>query len=168
MGMFERDRAYGVDLTAAFPLTPRGVKDNGEPIMQSDQFVLWGARVLPDRIQTRPDREAGRTDPKTWTRKVLLQVASMDAPAHQRTVTTLASAIADKAEKADDGFPVYVRLGTAAGNYGRDALVIELLGDVDDTLAAMGGGRRNHAMGVELPPDPDAAPAAAGKATATA
>jgi len=162
MGMFKTDKAFGVDVVSAFPLQPRGVDANGQLRQSSDPFLLWGARVLPDRVETRVDREAGRTDPTTWARKTLLVVASLDQPTKHRLVTTLGSAIADKAEDAEPSdFPCKVELREVDSSFNNPALVIQWLDDVDDATAAQGGGRRNHAEGVELPEPPAPAQAKA-------
>ena len=164
MGMFKTDKAFGVDVTAAFPLQPRGVDANGQLRQSSDPFLLWGARVLPDRVETRVDKEAGRTDPETWARKTLLVVSTIDQPAKHRLVTTLASAIADKAEDAEPAdFPCQVELREVDSSYNNPALVIQWLDDVDDATASAGGGRRNHAEGVELPAAPEPAKAKASR-----
>jgi hypothetical protein len=143
VGMFDKDKSFGVDVTDMFALkTP---------------FYLWGAAVLPERVCTKLDNP--EADPATWTRKTLLIVSSVDAPAQLVEATSLASAIADKAEQAEPAdFPCRVELRSADSSFGGTALVLQWLGDVDDQLAGLGGGRMNHATGVVEDAGPAPAP----------
>jgi hypothetical protein len=122
--MFDKDKSFGVDVASVFPL--------GVP------FLLWGAEVLPETVPTALGE----------ARKTRLIVSTLEAPDNRREVTTLASAIADKAaEAAPDDFPCKVELRKVASSFGGEALVLQWLDNVDDALAGMGGGRMNHATG---------------------
>jgi hypothetical protein len=124
MGMFDKDKSFGVDVTSVFQL--------GTP------FLLWGAEVLPEPVET----SLGDA------RKTRLIVSTLEQPELHREVTTLASAIADKAaEAAPDDFPCKVELRKVDSSYGGEALVLQWLDNVDDALAGLGGGRMNHATG---------------------
>jgi hypothetical protein len=128
VGMFDKDKSFGVDVTSVFAL--------GTP------FLLWGAEVLPERIDT----ALGTGD--KGAQKTRLIVSSLDDPALHREVTTLASAIADKASEASpDDFPCKVELRKVGSSFGGEALVLQWLDNVDDDLAILGGGRMNHATG---------------------
>jgi hypothetical protein len=126
--MFDKDKSFGVDVTSVFAL--------GTP------FLLWGAKVLPERIDT-----ALGTGEK-GARKTVLVVSTLADPALHREVTTLASAIADKADDAGpEDFPCKVELRKVGSSFGGEALVLQWLDNVDDDLAILGGGRMNHATG---------------------
>jgi hypothetical protein len=122
--MFDKDKSFGVDVTSVFQL--------------GQQFLLWGAEVLPDPIPTALGD----------ARKTRLIVSPLADPTEQREVTTLASAIADKAAEAEpNDFPCKVELRKVASSFGGEALVLQFLDDVPDDLAGLGGGRMNHATG---------------------
>lgn len=124
MGMFDKDKSFGVDVTSVFGL--------------GDPFVLWGARVEDELVPT----SLGDA------RKTILVVATLADPTSRREVTTLASAIADKAAEASPGdFPCKVELRKVSSSFGGTALVLQWLDEIDDELATLGGGRMNHATG---------------------
>jgi hypothetical protein len=139
--MFDKDKSFGVDVTSVFPL--------GQP------FLLWGAEVLADKIPTALGDAS----------KTRLIVSTLADPTDHREVTTLASAIADKAAEASpDDFPCRVELRKVASSFGGEALVLQWLDNVPDDLAGLGGGRMNHATG-EVGTD---APAPRGRSKAKA
>lgn len=124
MGMFDKDKSFGVDVTSVFGL--------------GDPFILWGAAVDDELVPT----SLGDA------RKTRLVVSTLADPAAHREVTTLASAIADKAAEATPAdFPCKVELRSVASSFGGQALVLQWLDNVDDELAVLGGGRMNHATG---------------------
>lgn len=124
MGMFDKDKAFGVEVGSVFGLR--------EP------FLLWGAAVDPEPVATAIGN----------ARKTRLIVSTLEQPQLHREVTTLASAIADKAVEAGPAdFPCKVELRKVASSFGGDALVLQWLDNVDDQVAHRGGGRMNHATG---------------------
>ena len=149
-GMFQRDKEFGLDVADAFPLeTP---------------FILWGAMVQDETIAT----EFGQA---RKARLVVQRVQTDDNGNHKPDgqrfdVTTLASAIADKAADAEpDDFPCYCDIREVQSKrYGRSALVLQWIGDADDALAEIGGGRMNYATG-EIAADAPSPDTDAGKAS---
>lgn len=96
MSMWDTDRAYGGHrLDSVFPI--------GEGVgSKSETFILYAVNVLPEKVET--SLPGGAT-------KTLLRVASRAEPDVVFIVGTLASAIADKAERASaTDFPAVVRL----------------------------------------------------------
>jgi len=108
--MFDKDKEIGTPITDIYPLS----HDN-----ESKPFVLWGASVDSDTVDT----EIG---PARKTRLVVSDV-NRDATSDRVEATTLASAIADKAEKADaSDFPAVVKLMTVPSKkFGGTALVLQ-------------------------------------------
>lgn len=96
MGMFDKDKEIGVDLTSK--------------VAEGVEFILWGAKVDTAAVATRLGD----------ARKTRLLVSAQDRPSDLRELVTLASAIADAAEVADSSdFPAVVfwtKVNTRAGN----------------------------------------------------
>lgn len=148
VGMFDRDKEFGLDVTDAFQLEV--------------PFILWGAEILPGTITT----EFGEA---RKVRLVVQRITTDDGGHHKPDgtrfdVTSLHSAIADKVAEAEAGdFPCYVDIREVQSKrYGRTALVLQWLGDANDDLSEIGGGRMNHATGEIAPdaPSPDETDAA--------
>jgi hypothetical protein len=105
-GMFEKDKEIGLRIDTEFDLR--------------EAFILWDAAVAPELVDTAIGK----------ARKTLLEVSRLDEPDVRLACSTLASAIADKAEQATpDDFPAVVELRKVASNYGNDALVIQYVRD---------------------------------------
>lgn len=125
--MFDKDKEIGTRIEDLYPLSGTS---NG---MESKPFVLWAAKVDAERVET----DLGEA------RKTRLQVSDVDSDAERdRTeVTTLASAIADKAEGAEDSdFPAIVKLmQVPSKKYGGTALVLQYVRPYEPkTLADFG------------------------------
>lgn len=110
MGMFDKDKEIGTPITDLYPLS----HDN-----ESKSFVLWDAKVDSEKVDT----EIG---PARKTRLIVSDL-NRDAASDRVEATTLASAIADKAEKADaSDFPAVVKLMTVPSKkFGGTALVLQ-------------------------------------------
>ena len=139
MGMFDKDKEFGLDVTDAFQI--------GEP------FALYAATVGPKDIETKVG----------LARKTTLTVRRLD-DAGQPTgdkfdVGTLASAIGDKAEQAEPSdFPCKVELRQVdSANFGVTALVLQWIGDLNDDLDVLGPDTRPS---VNTPKRPKSAQAA--------
>lgn len=105
-GMFDKDKEIGLALIDAF--------DKGE------EFVMYDATVDEDRVEI-PDSKLPPA------RKTRLQVARLSDPAEQFEVTTLGSAIADKAEEAEPSdFPAVCLWTTVKTDY-NDATVVRFI-----------------------------------------
>lgn len=101
-GMFGTDKLYGFRIDSAFEI--------------GEQFVLFDAAVDPEKVQT----EIG------MARKTNLEVARLEQPELHFAVTTLASAIADKADRATKAdFPAVVQLLKVPSRFKNEALVIQ-------------------------------------------
>jgi hypothetical protein len=104
MGMFDKDKEIGNRIDTEFEIR--------------EDFILWAAEVSPDLITT----EIGDA------RKTLMEVSRLDEPDIHFEVTSLASAIADKAELADPSdFPAVVQLRKVASRFGNEALVLQFV-----------------------------------------
>lgn len=107
MGMFDKDKEIGLQLTNEFE--------------RGQEFVLHGAAVDAEPINT----EIGPA------RKTRLRVAKLDGnrqAGEPYEVGTLASAIADKAEEAEDAdFPAVVKWLEVKSNYGGMATVLQFV-----------------------------------------
>lgn len=104
MGMFDKDKEIGLILTNEFE--------------RGQEFILHNAVV---------DAEPVKTDIGD-ARKTRLTVSKMDAPRDTYEVTTLGSAIADKAEEAEDSdFPAVVKWLQVSGRFGNDATVLQFV-----------------------------------------
>lgn len=105
-GMFGKDKEIGLRIDGEFDLR--------EP------FILWDAAVAPELVDTTIGQ----------ARKTLLEVSRLDEPDQRLACSTLASAIADKAEQATPGdFPAVVELRKVEGRFGNDALVLQYVRD---------------------------------------
>jgi hypothetical protein len=101
-GMFGLDKLYGFRIDTAFAI--------------GEDFILYDAAVDPEKVPT----EVG------FAKKTNLEVARLDDPDTRFACTTLASAIAEKAEKATPAdFPAVVQLRRVPSNFDNDALVIQ-------------------------------------------
>jgi hypothetical protein len=140
MGMFDKDKEFGLDITDAFPL--------------GEQFVLYAAEVRPDKIDTTYGKAS----------KAVLTVARLKrgVPEAQFEVTTLASAIADKASEAEPSdFPCLVELRQVnSKTFGTTALVLQWCGNLDDA--------DDPFKSADAPPEDAPTPAARRGARATA
>ncbi len=107
MGMFDKDKLYGGERM-------------DDHFNTGDEFILWGAQVLPDKIPT----SVGDA------RKTLLQVSRTTDPELVFIVGTLASAIADKANEADPSdFPAVVKLAKVPSSFDNEATVIQFVAE---------------------------------------
>lgn len=105
-GMFGKDKEIGLRIDGEFDLR--------------EDFILWDASVAPELVET----QLGQT------RKTILEVSRMDEPDIRISCSTLASAIADKAEQATPAdFPAVVQLRKVEGRFGNDALVLQYVRD---------------------------------------
>lgn len=101
-GMFETDKEIGLRVDTEFELR--------------EEFILYDAEIAGDLVDTKIGK----------ARKTILTVARLDEPDVRFETTTLASAIADKAQDATpDDFPVVVELRKVASSFGNDALVLQ-------------------------------------------
>jgi hypothetical protein len=101
-GMFGTDKKYGFRVDAAFEI--------------GEHFILFDASVDPEKVPT----EIG------YAKKTNLEVARLDEPDARFACTTLASAIAEKAEKATPAdFPAVVQLLRVPSRFKNEALVIQ-------------------------------------------
>lgn len=104
MGMFDKDKEMGLLLTSFF----------GE----REEFIVWSAHIGRDDFPTKlgPAKQA------------VLEVSRKDNPGERYTVSTLAGAIADKVQEADDGdFPAVVYWTTAPSRFTGTATVLQFL-----------------------------------------
>lgn len=103
MGMFDKDKEIGRVLTSVF--------DYG------DEFVLWNVN------------DGGKVDTEIGeARKTVLLVSRKSDPNEKFEVSTLSSAIADKAEKAESGdFPAVVQVLKVPSKKGNDATVLQFV-----------------------------------------
>lgn len=109
MGMFDKDKEIGRILTSVYSY--------------GDKFILRNATVEAEPVQT----EIGPA------RKTVLETSPLDKPQDVDTVSTLASAIADKAEQAEpDDFPCVVELLEVNSNFGNRATVLQFVRPWDD------------------------------------
>lgn len=105
-GMFDKDKEIGLRIDTEFDLR--------------EAFILWDAAVAPELVDTTIGK----------ARKTLLEVSRLDEPDQRLSCSTLASAIADKAEQASvDDFPAVVELRKVAGRFGNEALVLQYIRD---------------------------------------
>lgn len=117
MGMWDKDREYGSRLDEMFPVGSTG---------SSESFILWGATIDPETVETANGA----------ARRTRLQVAPVGAPTEKVEATTLASAIADKVERArPDDFPVVACLRHVKSSFGGTALVVQLVRDYTPSKA---------------------------------
>lgn len=111
MGMFDKDKEIGVDLTSK--------------VAEGVEFILWAAKVDEATVSTRLGA----------ARKTRLLVSSSDKPGDLRELVTLASAIADAAAGADAGdFPAVVfwtKVDTKAGNTAVVLRFVRAFGETD-------------------------------------
>lgn len=112
VGMFDKDKEIGTPITDLFPLD-----ESLAGGIESRQFILWKAAVDSETVET--DLGAAR--------KTRLVVSDFARPNDKQEVSTLASAIADKAEEAEpDDFPCVVKLmQVRSKKYGGSALVLQ-------------------------------------------
>jgi hypothetical protein len=103
--MFDKDKEIGNRVDTEFDL--------------KEDFIIWSAEVAPGFVSTKLGE----------ARKTIMDVSRMDDPDIRFEVTTLASAIADKAEQVgEDDFPCVVQLRKVAGRYSKGeetALVLQ-------------------------------------------
>lgn len=105
MGMFDKDKEVGNRIDTEFDLR--------------EKFILWGARVASEKVAT-------KIGPAT---KTIMEVSRLSEPDLHLEVTSLGSAIASKAEEADESdFPCVVELRKVASKFGNDALVLQFVG----------------------------------------
>lgn len=106
VGMFDKDKELGLRIDTEFDLR--------EP------FILWDASVAPELVETSMGK----------ARKTLLEVSRIEEPDVRLSCSTLASAIADKAEHAQSqDFPAVVELRKVAGRFNAEALVLQYIRD---------------------------------------
>lgn len=105
MGMFDKDKEIGRELTSAFA--------------EKEQFVLLGVEVKENEVQT----DFGLAD------KSILTVRSLGGPSDEFEVTSLGGAIANKCKEAvPDDFPAVVCwLTVPSKTYGKDATVLQFI-----------------------------------------
>lgn len=110
MGMFDKDKEIGLILTNEF--------------QQGEEFVLHGVSVDAEPVQT----SIGPA------RKTRLMVERLDGNHREYEVTTLGSAIADKAEQAEPSdFPAVVKWLQVKSNFGNDATVLQFVRPYEGT-----------------------------------
>lgn len=115
MGMFDKDKEIGNQVTSAFQL--------------GEQFVLLGVTQDKDKVAT-------AFGDATKTRMKVCKLAADGKSLHGQPfeVTTLGGAIADKAALATaDDFPCVVELRRVATNKGNPATVLQFVGSFDGT-----------------------------------
>src|ERR1700741_2266755 len=103
MGMFDRDKEFGRNLTDAFP--------------PNVEFIVHAARVEDEPVPT----ELGMAE------KAVLTVSRLSEPGEQFEVTTLASAIVEKTREASaDDFPaVCCWMTVQSKKWGTQAVVLQ-------------------------------------------
>lgn len=116
MGMFDKDKEFGLDATDAFQI--------------GERFALYGATRGEKNIETKVGLAAKTT-------MIVRRLDSADHPIGDTfEVTTLASAIGDKADQAEPSdFPCLVELRHVdSTNFGVKALVLQWVGELNDPL----------------------------------
>lgn len=105
MGMFDKDKEIGRELTSVFA--------------EREQFVLEGVRVDPEAVST----DFGLAD------KSILTVHTLDRPSESFEVTSLGGAIAAKCKQAEAGdFPAVVCWCTVKSKqFGGNATVLQFI-----------------------------------------
>ena|SRR5205807_8717921 len=104
MGMFEKDKQFGLRLDQRFDL--------------KEQFIVWGARISDERIDTK----LGPAD------VAIITASPMDDPSDQLDYNTVATAIVEKVRNAEPpDFPAVCHLLKVPTKWDRDALVIQFV-----------------------------------------
>lgn len=104
MGMFDKDKEIGRQLTAVFAA--------------KEEFVLYDIHVLEEKVNT----TLGDAD------KTVLTVSSLDDTDTRFEVSTLGSAIANKAREAEPSdFPAVVCWMEVDSNFGNQATVLQFI-----------------------------------------
>lgn len=112
MGMFDKDKEIGRQLIPTFKF--------------GDEFILWDAQVDADPVTT-------KIGP---ARKTRLLVSRLDKPADKFELSTLGSAIADKAEEAEESdFPAVVQVLQVEGQANSQATVLQFVKPYEDARA---------------------------------
>jgi len=104
MGMFEKDKEFGLRLDQSFDL--------GEP------FIVWGAHISDKKMDT-----------KVGDGTIAVIVASeMNDPGERLEYNTIASAIVEKVKLAEESdFPAVCELRRVKGRFRDDALVLQFI-----------------------------------------
>lgn len=104
MGMFDKDKQYGVRLDSEFAI--------------GEHFVMWGVRIPKDTIET----DFGPAE------RAIMTVSKRTDPDHKYEVQTLASAIVNKCKDATrDDFPAIVKLDRVKGRFRENTLVLQFI-----------------------------------------
>lgn len=104
MGMFDKDKQYGMRLDGEFAI--------------GEHFILYGVEIPNDTIET----DFGAAE------YVKMRVSKLKDTEHRYEVQTLASAIVDKCKDADSNdFPAIVKLDRVKGRYRDNTLVLQFV-----------------------------------------
>jgi hypothetical protein len=106
MGMFDKDKEFGQNLINEVP--------------KDEKFILWKATIDEETVDTQYGD----------ARKTRLIISRKDDPGEKFEVTTLASAIADKAQDAvPEDFPAIVYWTEVDSNFGGKATVLQFFSE---------------------------------------
>lgn len=109
MGMFDKDKAYGLRLDSEFK--------------PGEHFVMWGTKLGDGTIDT----DFGAAE------YVKMTVSKLNNPSHKYECQTLASAIVEKCKDAEaSDFPAVVKLDRVKGRYRDNTLVLQFVGPYDN------------------------------------
>jgi len=104
MGMFEKDKEFGLRLDQAFDL--------------KEQFIVWGATISDKKMDTKIGDGTIAT----------LTCSPMDDPGDKLEYNTIASAIVEKVKLAEEtDFPAVCELRRVKSRFNNDALVLQFI-----------------------------------------